>query len=68
MMEYFLVKGTVFVTQYMGKTTNFEDIRLVKAHHWSEAQEKFEKYWENQTSEYSVYYRADGIEVLETIE
>ena len=65
-MEYFLVKGIVRKTPYMGDTTSFEDTRLVKADSPDQAERKFQNYWEAKTSEYSVYYTAYG-EALETI-
>ena len=65
-MESFLVKGKVYKTLYMGDETSFEDIRLVKADSLGEAERKYQNYWEEQTSEYSVYYHAYG-EAQETI-
>lgn len=65
-MEYFLVRGTVYKTPYMGDEEIFDDIRLVKAETTEEAQQKYEDYWLAQTSEYSVYYYATGY-VEETI-
>lgn len=65
-MEYFLVRGTVYKTAYMGDEKVFDDIRLVKANTAEEAKQKYEDYWQNQTIEYSVYYYATG-HVEETI-
>jgi hypothetical protein len=65
-MEYFLVKGTVRKILYMGTDTSFQDIRLVKADSPDQAERKFQNYWEDKTSEYSVYYHACG-EAQETI-
>jgi len=65
-MEYFLVKGIVYATEYMEKENKFEDIRLVKADSKEEALEKYDNYWSSKTSEYSVYYFVHG-EVIETI-
>jgi hypothetical protein len=59
-MEYFLVKGIVYKTFYMGEETRFDDIRLVKANSIEEAEQKYEDYWRNKTDEYSVYYHASG--------
>lgn len=59
-MEYFLVRGTVYMTPYMGDQTSFEDIKLVKANSVEEAEQKYEDYWRNKTDEYSVYYHASG--------
>jgi hypothetical protein len=59
-MDYFLVRGTVYKTEYMGDETRFDDVRLVKAYHKIEAEEKYEEYWRLKTSEYSVYYHATG--------
>lgn len=66
-LNIYLVKGQVEETQYMGKMKSFTDIRLVKAENESEALTKYENYWHNKTSEYSVYYSAYG-EVQETVE
>jgi hypothetical protein len=65
---YFLVKATIHITEYMGKETKEQDIRLVKADIKNEALGKYEAYWSNKTDEYSVYYRVANVEVVETIE
>lgn len=65
---YFLVKATIHITQYMGKETKEQDIRLVKANSADEARLKYETYWTNKTHEYSVYYSVWYVEVMETIE
>ena len=59
-MEYYLVKGTVYKTPYMGDEERHEDIRLVKANSAEEAEQKYADYWEKKTSEYSIYYYATG--------
>jgi len=66
-MEYFLVRGTVYKTPYIGEETSFEDIRLVKADSLEEAEQKYEDYWRSKTDEYSVYYYASG-NAIETID
>ena len=65
-MEYFLVKLTLRKTPYMGVTSSYEDIRLVKADSPHEAERKCQEYWEAKSSEYSTYYEAYS-EALETI-
>lgn len=59
-MEYYLVRGTVYRTYYMGEEERHEDIRLVKANSAEEAEQKYEDYWSNKTEQYSVYYHATG--------
>lgn len=66
-MEYFLVKGEIRKRDYMGDATYINDTRLVKANNADEAYAKYTKYWEDKTSEYSVYYSAINIDVTETI-
>lgn len=51
----------------MGDATYINDARLVKANNADEAYAKYTKYWEDKTSEYSVYYSAINIDVTETI-
>ena len=63
----YIVKGTVSITPYMNDTYTVEDIRIVMANNTAEAYDKYQDYWERKTSEYSIYYHADGI-VMETIE
>lgn len=67
-MKYYLVRGTVTLTRYMSdhvETT--EDIRLVRADSPGEAERKFDKYWTDQSDEYSHTYWTSG-DCLETIE
>jgi hypothetical protein len=66
-MNIYLVRGTVTVSYYMGDTQKVEDMRLVRADSEAEARDKYADYWDRKTSEYSVYYYADG-EVMETVE
>lgn len=66
-MKPFLVRGTVRESPYMNDATHFEDMRLVMAHDAEEAKAKFEAWWENKSSPYSVSYYVSG-EVVETIE
>ena len=66
-MNFYLVKGTVYRTEYMNDEESFEDMRLVRAKDALEAHEKYENYWRDKTIEYSVYYRA-MCDVLETVE
>jgi len=64
---YFLVKGRVRHTPYMGDTHTFEDLRLVVADTAEHAKDKYEDWWEAKSSDYSDSYYASG-EVMETIE
>ena len=66
-MNYYLVEGRIRKTDYMCDTIIFNEVRLVKAASPNEAEEKYEKYWEDKSSDYSVMYHARG-SVLETIE
>ena len=66
-MDVFLVKGSIRYTPYMGDTEIFDDIRLVKANTATEAEEKYQSWWEAKSSEYSHSYWASS-EVLETVE
>jgi hypothetical protein len=63
----YIVKGTVSITPYMGDTYEVEDIRIVMANDTAEAYTKYQDYWQSKTEEYSIYYRADAIQVMETI-
>ena len=65
-MKYFLVEGTVNVTEYMGDERSFKDLRLVEADTEQEAHDKFVDYWERKTVDYSTYYHARA-NVKETI-
>lgn len=62
----YIVKGTVYVTPYMGDTYNVEDIRIVMANDEDDAKLKYEEYWNDKTSDYSIYYRV-SCTVMETI-
>jgi hypothetical protein len=61
-----LVKGTVYVSPYMGDTYSTEDIRIVMANDDEDARLKYEDYWNDKTDEYSVYYRVNCT-VMETV-
>lgn len=67
MLTYFLVKGIVTTYPYMGEPYKQDDIRLVKAVNADSAYIKYCSYWEDQSDQYSVFYRVDA-EVMETIE
>lgn len=66
-MELFLVRATIGRTEYMDDESRFEDIRLVKASDYSEAEEKYYSYWENKGSLYSTSYRVVEFDAQETI-
>lgn len=63
----FLVQGQIHITQYMGKTTKEDVIRIVRADDADQAEEKFRKHYEDMTDEYSVYYSVYSMEVSEEI-
>jgi hypothetical protein len=62
----YIVKGSVYVSPYMGDTYTVEDIRIVMAADEEDARLKYEDYWNDKTDEYSVYYRVNCT-VMETI-
>lgn len=62
----YIVKGTVYVTPYMGDTYTVEDIRIVMANDEDDAKLKYDEYWNDKTDEYSVYYRV-SCTVMETV-
>lgn len=66
-MNYYLVKGHIRTSEYMRDAFVFDEVRLVKATSPKEAEEKYEKFWNNKSSEYDVSYYASG-SVMETIE
>lgn len=64
----YLVEGKVETTQYMAtKRVTENKIRLVEADNDHEAEEKFKKFFNDMTDEYSVYYWAQVDEVSEVI-
>lgn len=63
----FLVQGQIHITQYMGKTTKEDVLRIVRADDADQAEEKFRKHFEGMTNEYSVYYSVYSVEVSEEI-
>jgi hypothetical protein len=64
----YIAKGSIKVTYYMqdGELTR-DDLRIVLANNLEEAKLKYYKYWESQTSEYSVYYRVGMLKIEETL-
>lgn len=63
------VSGTVSKSEYMvDGEVRFPDSKLVKAATIAEAEQKFTQFWEDQTSEYSVYYHVVNVQVQETLE
>jgi hypothetical protein len=62
----YIVKGSVYVTPYMGDTYTVEDIRIVIAVDEEDARLKYEDYWSDKNDEYSMYYRVNCT-VMETI-
>lgn len=67
-MQLFLVKAQIAQTYYMSeKDYLFEDIRIVMADTHEEAGNKYCKFWEEKTVEYSIYYTVEAYQVIETI-
>lgn len=62
----YLVKGTVYVTPYMGDTYTTKDIRIVMADDETDARLKYEDFWNDKTDQYSIYYRVN-CDVMETL-
>jgi hypothetical protein len=67
LMIYFLVKATICYTPYMGNDQKIEDIRLVLASDVSEAQRKYEMYWEKKCENHGDSYWIKMCDVQETI-
>lgn len=67
-LKLFLVRGEVKITHYMvdGEKRQ-DDSRAVWAVSQEEAEQKWKKYWEDQTDEYSIYYTANVEETAETL-
>jgi hypothetical protein len=59
-MTPFLVDATVYETPYMGDTRSFSDLRIVMANSATDAEQKFEDFWNYKSSDYSVSYRVDA--------
>ena len=66
-MEYFLVKGRVYETPYMGDEYSYKDTRLVRAYSAEEAKVKYEDYWENRSEDYVADCYATVLKVTETL-
>lgn len=66
----YLVQGTVTTTRYMVDRSEIEmqHLRLVDASTPEKAEEAFRKYFEDMTSEYSIYYRVNSVTCFETIQ
>lgn len=59
----YLVRGTVERKEYMGgKPYAFEDLKLVYANSEREAEQKFERHWKDQSSDYSHTYFVTRVE------
>ena len=64
----FIVKGTIEVEPYMSDTSHcFEDIRIVIANDPEEAENKYERFWEQQDDQYGDSCFIMGCEVMETL-
>ena len=67
-MNLYLANVQYEVSHYMGEDVQYNVSQLVKANSVEEAQEKVRKYYEDQTSEYSIYYRVEYVNIMDTIE
>ena len=63
----YLVTGTVQRKYYGSDSKEFKQTRLVEAETEANACVKFSKHFEDQTSEYAVYYQTWGVEAFEVI-
>jgi hypothetical protein len=63
----YMAIGVVNISHYMGRETTEEKQHLVEANSTDEAEEKFIKYYESQTSEYDVYFKVYDVDICETI-
>ncbi len=62
MEKLFIAKIAVTKSYYMGDDVTSDETRLVIADSEKEAEMKAEKYFEDKTDEYSVYYSANCYE------
>jgi translation initiation factor 2 alpha subunit (eIF-2alpha) len=62
----YIVFGSIHRMHYMGETEVFEDFRIVMAENETEANEKYQDFWDKKSQDYGVSYAAYG-EVRETI-
>lgn len=68
-MRLFLVKGNVHFSEYMNeRDKTLKEIRLVNADNKEQAEEKFKKFFNDKTEEYSVYYSCYDAEATEVID
>lgn len=65
-MLYFLVKGKITHTPYMGNDVEFEDVRLVLASDQCQARKKYEHYWDGRSVSYSDSYWVRDCDVQDT--
>ena len=66
-MELFLVRATIAQSEYMGVTSQFEDIRLVKASGDREVEQKYYRYWESRGSAFGTSYFVLEFVIQDTI-
>ena len=67
-MNLYLANIQYEVSHYMGDDVQHNVSQLVKANSVEEAREKARKYYEDQTSEYSIYYLVKYVNIMDTIE
>lgn len=63
----YLVEASIVQSEYMGRTTYFNCIRLVEALSSDDAEVKMKSYWENKSVDYDVSYYANCCKVYEVI-
>lgn len=67
-MKLYMVEGRIRITRYMVDKPEFrQETRLVQAKDAAEAEEKFEKFWDDKTEDYCIYYTVLNVTVTETI-
>lgn len=68
MEDLWLVTAMVYKTYYMLDTETYQVIRLVKAKTAKQAKEAFTKFYEEQSSSYSVEYKVDECDATNVID
>lgn len=66
-MKLFLAIAEVRVSQYMGSSEHMQFTHIVQADDALQAHQAVEAHYQQKTSEYSVYYSVDSVNVMETL-
>jgi hypothetical protein len=67
-MKLFLVDATIHTYKYMDDRTTEDDQQIVWADSAEQAQEKYKKFWEDKSDEYSNTYSVNYINAREAIQ